>query len=68
MATILTFTPPVRGLREMPRRPISSGQIIVFPGVGSEPPDLDLSQRIRDSIGLGEFDNLAGGGLTGRST
>ncbi|CAN5366391.1 hypothetical protein BH10PSE9_BH10PSE9_08580 [soil metagenome] len=37
------------------------GEVVIFPGVRIERHDIDLSHRVRDSAGRGDFDGLGGG-------
>jgi len=43
-------------------------EIVIFPGVRIERPDVDLGHRVRDTAGRGQFDSLGGNGRPRRSS
>lgn len=66
MGTILDFTAQRREMPGTPR-PAGPGQVVIFPGARIERAEVDLSHRLRDSVSLGEFADLANGGHPHRS-
>jgi len=61
MATILTFTPPrPDGMRSPRTDRADPCHIVIFPGVRIERHDVDLSFRLRDSIGRGDCRDIGG--------
>ncbi|MCB1487913.1 MAG: hypothetical protein KDJ88_10700 [Bauldia sp.] len=61
MATILTFPPPrADGIRSPRTDRADTCEIVIFPGVRIERHDVDLSYRLRDSVGRGDFRDIGG--------
>lgn len=62
MGTILEFRPRERQEPRPPREPAMTGEVVIYPGVRIERHEVDLSHRLRDTAGTGEFDDFGGNG------
>ncbi|MCB1495174.1 MAG: hypothetical protein KDJ86_05260 [Bauldia sp.] len=69
MATILNF-PRQRAGGVAGHRAGRAGtcEIVIFPGIRIERQDVDLSYRLRDTVGRGDFKDIGGKGRSRKSS